>query len=245
MFRLGSRAWKIILSGGSQPCHQHTAGSTDRQGKTALGIDDQKKKVLDYLDGGKWTLTAAFTEVESGKKGDRPELRKALDYCKRNKGAKLIVATLSRLTRDAKFLLALLDGSVDVVFADLPQVPTGAMGRFFLTMMAAVAEFEAGLTSERTKAALAQVKARGEKRLGNPTNLPEAQRRGAASMRAAADAFAARVLPTIHDIQRHGAPSLRAIAETLNTRGIPTPRGGAWSAMQVSNVLARGAQTKA
>jgi DNA invertase Pin-like site-specific DNA recombinase len=219
--------------------------STDRQGKTALGIDDQKKKVLDYLDGGKWTLTAAFTEVESGKKGDRPELRKALDYCKRNKGAKLIVATLSRLTRDAKFLLALLDGSVDVVFADLPQVPTGAMGRFFLTMMAAVAEFEAGLTSERTKAALAQVKARGEKRLGNPTNLPEAQRRGAASMRAAADAFAARVLPTIHDIQRHGAPSLRAIAETLNTRGIPTPRGGAWSAMQVHNVLARGAQTKA
>jgi DNA invertase Pin-like site-specific DNA recombinase len=84
------------------------------------------------------------------------------------------------------------------------------MGRFFLTMMAAVAEFEAGLTSERTNAALAQVKARGEKRLGNPTNLPEAQRRSAASMRAAADAFAARVLPTIHDIQRHGAPSLRA-----------------------------------
>jgi DNA invertase Pin-like site-specific DNA recombinase len=219
--------------------------STDRQGKTALGIDDQKKKVLDYLDGGKWSLLMAFTEVESGKRGDRPELRKALDYCKRNKGAKLIVATLSRLTRDAKFLLALLDGSVDVVFADLPQVPTGAMGRFFLTMMAAVAEFEAGLTSERTKAALAQVKARGEKRLGNPTNLAEAQRRGAASMRAAADAFAARVLPTIHDIQRHGAPSLRAIAETLNARGILTPRGGTWSAMQVHNVLARGAQTKA
>jgi DNA invertase Pin-like site-specific DNA recombinase len=142
--------------------------------------------------------------VESGKKGDRPELRKALDYCKKNKGAKLIVATMSRLTRDTKFLLALLDGSVDVMFADLPQVPTGAMGRFFLTMMAAVAEFEAGLTSERTKAVLAQVKARGEKRLGNPTNLPEAQRRGAASMKAAADAFAARVLPTIHDIQRNG-----------------------------------------
>ena len=86
---------------------------------------------------------------------------------------------MSRLTRDAKFLLTLVDGSVDVVFADLPQVPTGAMGRFFLTMMVAVKEFEAGLTSERTKAALAQVRARGEKRLGNPTNLPEAQRRGA------------------------------------------------------------------
>ena len=73
--------------------------STDRQGRTALGIDDQKKKVLDYLDGGKWSLSAAFTEVESGTKGDRPELRNALDYCKKNKGAKLIVATMSRLTR--------------------------------------------------------------------------------------------------------------------------------------------------
>ena len=63
-------------------------------------------------------------------------------------------------------------------------------------------------------------------------------------MKAAADAFAARLLPTIRDIQRHGAPSLRAIAETLNARGIPTARGGTWSAMQVSNVLQR-AQTKA
>jgi DNA invertase Pin-like site-specific DNA recombinase len=138
-------------------------------------------------------LLARVRDVGSGPgtKGDRPELRKALDYCKRNKGAKLIVATMSRLTRDAKFLLTLLDGSVDVVFADLPQVPSGAQGKFFLTMMVAVAELEAGLTSERTRAALAQVKARGEKRLGNPTNLAEAQRKGAESMKAAADAFAA------------------------------------------------------
>src|ERR1700722_4346006 len=76
--------------------------------------------------------------------------------------------TMSRLTRDTKFLLTLLDGSVDVVFADLPQVPAGAQGKFFLTMMVAVAELEAGLTSERTRAALAQVKARGEKRLAIP-----------------------------------------------------------------------------
>jgi len=82
--------------------------------------------------------------------------------CKKNKGAKLIVATMSRLTRDTKFLLALLDGSVDVVFADLPQVPAGAQGKFFLTMMVAVAELEGGLTSERTRAALAQVKARDD-----------------------------------------------------------------------------------
>jgi DNA invertase Pin-like site-specific DNA recombinase len=213
--------------------------STDRQGRTALGIDAQKEKVKAFLDGGRWQLVKSFTETESGKRSDRPELRKALDYCKRNKGTKLVVATLSRLTRDTKFLLTLIDGSVDVVFTDLPQVPPGAMGRFFLTMMAAVAEFEAGLTSERTKAALAQVKARGEKRLGNPKNLAEAQLKGAAKMKEAADAFAARLIPTIRDIQRHGAPSLHSIADTLNTRGIPTARGKTWTAMQVSNVLAR------
>ena len=68
--------------------------------------------------------------------------------------------------------------------------------------MAAVAEFEAGLTSERTRAALAQVKARGEKWLGNPVNLAEAQRRGGASTKKAADEFAARVLPTIFATSR-------------------------------------------
>jgi DNA invertase Pin-like site-specific DNA recombinase len=135
--------------------------------------------------------------------------------------------------------LTLIDGSVDVVFTDLPQVAPGAMGRFFPTMMAAVAEFEAGLTSERTKAALAQVKARGEKRLGNPTNLAEAQRKGGAKMKEAAYAFAARLLPHIRDIQKHGAPSMRSIAEALNKRGIPTARGREWSAPQVANVLKR------
>lgn len=163
----------------------HCRVSTDCQGRTALGIDDQRKKVLDYLDGGKWSLSAAFTEVESGKKGDRPELRKALDYRKKNKGTKVIVATMSRLTRDTRFLLTLLDGSVDVVFADVPQIPAGAQGKLFLTMMVAVAELEAGLTSERTRAALAQVKVLS-----------------AESMKAAADAFAARLLPAIRDIQR-------------------------------------------
>jgi DNA invertase Pin-like site-specific DNA recombinase len=209
--------------------------STDRQGRTALGIDDQKKKVLDYLDGGKWSLSAAFTEVESGKKGDRPELRKALDYCKKNKGTKLIVATMSRLTPDAKFLLTLLDGSVDVVFADLPQVPAGAQGKFFLTMMVAVAELEAGLTSERTRAALAQVKARGEKRL-NPTNLAEAQRKGAESMKAAADAFAARLLPTIRDIQRHGrAVTARDRRDPERPRHPDSPRRNVVGDAQGSN----------
>src|SRR5205085_560767 len=121
-----------------------------------------------------WHLVASFAETESGRREDRPELEKAIAYCKKNKGTKLIVANLSRLTRDTKFLLTMLDGNIDVVFCDLPQVPPGAMGRFFLTMMAAVAEFEAGLTGERTKAALAAAKTRGVL-LGNRKNLAEAR----------------------------------------------------------------------
>ena len=74
--------------------------STQKQGASGLGLDAQEQKVKDFLDGGRWQLVATFTETESGRRANRPELVKALAYCKRNKGAKLIVATLSRLTRD-------------------------------------------------------------------------------------------------------------------------------------------------
>ena len=211
--------------------------STGRQGASGLGLDAQKQKVQDFLDGGRWQLTASFTEIESGRRGDRPELGKALAYCKRQKSTKLIVATLSRLTRDTRFLLTLLDGNVEVVFADLPQVPPGAMGRFFLTQMVAVAELEAGLVSERTKAALAAAKRKGT-RLGNP-NLAKASASGVASIRRNADAFAKQVLPVIRDVQQSGVRSLRAIAQALEARGVPTARGGVWTPVQVTAVLRR------
>ena len=83
--------------------------STQKQGASGLGLDAQEQKVKDFLDGGRWQLVATFTETESGRRANRPELAKALAYCKRNKGAKLIVATLSRLTSDTRFLLTLLD----------------------------------------------------------------------------------------------------------------------------------------
>ena len=165
-----------------------------------------------------------------------PELEKALAACKRQK-AKLVIATLSRLTRNTKFLLTLLDSAVDFVFCDLPQVPAGAMGRFFLTQMAAVAELEAGLTGERTKLALAAAKARGVK-LGGP-KLREAAARGAATNRAKADRFAANVLPLIRAAQKAGVHSLRDIAASLTARGVPTARGGSWSAVHVSAILQR------
>jgi DNA invertase Pin-like site-specific DNA recombinase len=119
--------------------------------------------VRQRLDGGSWKLVGAFTEVESGKRVRRPQLEAALAACKKHR-AKLIVAKLDRLARNTRFLLALLDSGVEPVFCDLPEM-NGAMGRFMLTSMAAVAELEAGLISERTKAGLAVAKARGT-RLG-------------------------------------------------------------------------------
>ena len=121
---------------------------------------------------------------------------------------------------------------MEVIFADLPQVPPGAMGRFFLTQMVAVAELEAGLVSERTKAALAAAKRKGT-RLGNP-NLAKASASGVASIRRNADTFAKQVLPVIRDVQQGGARSLRAIAQALEARGVPTARGGQWTPVQVN-----------
>jgi DNA invertase Pin-like site-specific DNA recombinase len=92
---------------------------------------------------------------------------------------------------------------------------------------AALAEKERALIADRTRAAVAPKKAQGA-RLGNRTNLPDAQAKGVAANREAADAFAANVLPTF-----------RAIATMLNDRGVRTARGGAWHDSTVRNLLAR------
>jgi len=152
--------------------------STDRQGKSGLGLQAQRDAVANYLNGGQWELVAELVEVESGKRQDRPQLDAALTTCRLHR-ATLVVAKLDRLARNAKFLLHLIDSGADVVFCDLPHVPSGPTGRFLLTQMAAVAELEAGLISQRTKAALAAAKSRGVK-LGTPGNLtPEGRARGA------------------------------------------------------------------
>src|SRR6516165_12158502 len=140
--------------------------STDKQGRSGLGIEAQREAVLRYLNGGRWTLSAEYVETESGKRSDRPKLAAALSHAKAI-GAKLIFAKLDRLTRDVDLLRSLVASDVDLVFCDLPNVPPGPMGKFLLTQVAAVAEWEAGLIGERTKKALAAAKARGVK-LGNP-----------------------------------------------------------------------------
>jgi DNA invertase Pin-like site-specific DNA recombinase len=205
--------------------------STDRQGDSGLGLDAQRKLVNDYLNGGNWTLAAEFTEVESGKRSDRPQLASALAMCKRLR-AKLIVANLSRLSRNVSFISALMDSGVEFVAADMPHA-----NKMALQVLAVFAEYERDQISERTRRALAQAKERGV-RLGGPRRL-EASALGVAANKANADRFAANVLPIIREIQASGVTTLRGVARALNARGVQTARGAPWSAETVSDVLKR------
>jgi DNA invertase Pin-like site-specific DNA recombinase len=218
--------------------------STNQQGKSGLGLDAQRAAVTTYLNGGNWKIIAEFTEVESGKRSDRPQLDAALKAARLHKAA-IVVSKVDRLTRSVAFLSRLLEANVDVRFADLPSIE-GPTGRFMLQQMASVAELEAGMISARTKAALA----RSTKKLGGVRYrddgslvvLParEAHAASLATRQARADAGAADIAPTIKAAQAAGATSLRAIAAALNDQGIPTARGnGSWSAVQVARVLER------
>jgi DNA invertase Pin-like site-specific DNA recombinase len=129
--------------------------STDKQGRSGLGIEAQRAAVEHYLNGGRWRIKAEFIETECGKRNNRPALDKALAKA-RGLRCPLIVAKVDRLARSQSFLMRLIESGVDVRFCDLPQLE-GATGKFMLQQMAAVAELEAGLISERTKAALAPI----------------------------------------------------------------------------------------
>jgi len=205
--------------------------STDKQGQSGLGLDAQREAVARHI--GQAELVAEFTEVESGRKNDREQLAHALSLAKRTK-ATLVIAKLDRLARNVHFISGLLESSVPFVCADMPEAD-----RTFLQMMAVFAEWEARKISERTKAALAQVKAQG-RQLGCPT--PEVgSALGIAKIQAKADRYAERVGPLVQDIVRKsGACTLRDIAAALTARGVETPRGNInWNPSQVSNLLKR------
>lgn len=211
--------------------------STDSQGRSGLGLEAQRQAVAAHVAQAGGEVVAEFREVESGKRTDRPQLAAALAAC-RTRRAVLVIAKLDRLARNARFLLSVVEGSGEagVVFCDLPTVPAGPIGKFMVTQLAAVAELEAGLISQRTRAALAVAKARGV-RLGNPSPIPAAARQ--AHSRLVADR-ADDVLAVLHYVQAEGVSSLRVIAAELHARGVFTPAGKAqWSPEQVRRLLAR------
>ena len=215
--------------------------STDKQGRSGLGLKAQRKAVADYLGNNGWELIAEFQEVESGKRNGRPELEKALATCKTEK-AVLVVAKMDRVGRRASYVLNLLDNSgVTFKFVEMPHASDLEIG-----VRAVVAQEEGRLISERTKAALAEKKrqlAKEGKRLGNPR--PEASlKRAVASRKAKANLHAQNILPIIREVQESGVTSLAGVARALDARGIKTAMGAGWHANTVRRVLQRAAAGK-
>ena len=210
--------------------------STDKQGKSGLGLEAQRQAVDDYLNGGDWKLLEEFVEVESGKKSDRPQLAKALAAC-RIHGATLLVAKLDRLARNAHFLLGLQAAGVEFVACDMPSA-----NRLVVGILAMVAEEEARAISARTKAALQAAKRRGVK-LGR-NNLTDAARRkgskaGAKARTEKAMRRAMDLQPLIEELRATGVESATAITKELNSRSIPAAWGGRWTVTQTQRLLAR------
>jgi DNA invertase Pin-like site-specific DNA recombinase len=206
--------------------------STAQQGRSGLGLEAQREAVRTFLNGGNWTLLAEHTEVESGKRDDRPELTAALKAC-RLTGATLIIAKLDRLSRDAAFLLGLEKAGVDFIAADMPNA-----NRLTVRLMAVIAQEEREMIAKRTKDALAAAKARGVVLGGFRAGAHVDHRQGTEALQRQAEAFVAGVGPMIAEMREAGS-SLRQIAGTLTERGIRTSRGGAWSADAVRQVLLR------
>jgi DNA invertase Pin-like site-specific DNA recombinase len=210
--------------------------STERQGASGLGLEAQRKAVLDFLNGGCWALVAEFVETESGAKDDRPKLADALALCRAH-GAKLVIAKLDRLSRDAHFLIGLQRAGVQFVAADMPEANEMIVG-----IMAVVAQAERKLISKRTKDALAAAKARGQK-LGGfrgyvPTAEDGANGRKARSLKATGHAES--LAPIITRLDPNSSLSLRALAAKLTAEGLPTPAGAAvWTAATVARLKAR------
>lgn len=213
--------------------------STARQGASGLGLEAQRAAVETLCTQRGWDLIAPpYQEVESGKRSDRPELAKALERAKLT-GARLVIAKLDRLSRDAAFLLTLQNSGVRFVAADMPDANDLTVG-----IMALVAQQERQAISRRTKEALAAAKARGQ-RLGNPNGAAAFRRAGKgtgpalAAVSANADSRASRLQPVLQRLQADGVTSLAGIAGALNAEGILTARGGKWHASSVRNLLAR------
>jgi DNA invertase Pin-like site-specific DNA recombinase len=211
--------------------------STQRQGRSGLGLDAQRTAVARFSEAEGITIAGEFTEVETGKGADaldrRPQLAAALAIARQQK-CPVLVAKLDRLSRDVAFIAGLMAQRVPFIVAEL-----GAdADPFMLHLYAALAEKERRQISERTRAALAARKERGTK-LGNSRNAADAALSGRQVQIVAADQFAATVLPIISNLQKAGVTSYRGIAAALNGRRIRTARGGRWQVSNVRNLLAR------
>lgn len=210
--------------------------STAEQGQSGLGMEAQEASVHAFAQARGWRIVAEYRDVASGKSDDRPGFLAALAHSRRL-GAFLVAAKLDRLSRRAHILSKLLEEGIRPRLADMPDADD-----LMLRVYAAISERERELISERTKAALAAAKARGQRLGGDRGFRPAAPPDAAVAARAriaAADTAANQAIHAIEDARAAGASSLHAIAAALNRDGVSTPRGGAWTATAVRRVLLR------
>ncbi|MGO9930446.1 MAG: recombinase family protein [Steroidobacteraceae bacterium] len=209
--------------------------STDRQGRSGLGLEAQKAAVEAFRNRTGGVLRAEFTEIQSGKDDDRARLSEALKLC-RLTNSTLLIAKLDRLSRNVAFLATLQQSGTKFVACDLPEA-----NELVVHILAAVAQAERKAISERTKAALAAAKARGV-RLGNP-RLPPGNAPSAANASKArtmkTDGRAAELREVIENAERKGHGTLRQLARYLNELGIASACGKQWHANSVRRVKQR------
>jgi DNA invertase Pin-like site-specific DNA recombinase len=206
--------------------------STEKQGIRGLGMAAQREAVHSFLRNANAKLIAEFAEVESGKQADnRPELQKALDFCRKN-NTTLLIAKLDRLSRNASFLLNLQESGVKFVAVDMPHADNFTVG-----ILALVAQKEREMISSRTKNSLLALKKSG-KRLGNP-NPEIASKIAVERNQELADAFAEKMGEIIKEIREAGITSLAGIAHCLNVRGFKTRNGNEFKAQTVKNLVQR------
>jgi DNA invertase Pin-like site-specific DNA recombinase len=212
--------------------------STSKQGLSGLGLEAQQSSIQAFALQKKATVLQTFTEIESGKNNDRPELAKAI-HLSRVTGATLVIAKLDRLSRNACFLLTLRDSGGKFIAADMPEANELTIG-----IMALVAQQEREAISKRTKEELQAAKARGI-RLGNPNGAAALKRAckgniaGLKAICAKADRHAQNLKPVIEALWAEGISSFGLIAKELNERGMLTARGGLWHKSSVRNLLLR------
>lgn len=210
----------------------YTRVSTEDQGKSGLGLEAQQRDIDIFLDKFSETpfeIIGNFRDIQSGGDNGRPELEKALAMARKT-GAELLVAKLDRLSRKVSFIAALMDDpKVKIRVASMPQAD-----KFQLHIYAALAEQERTFISERTKAALRMAKERGVK-LGG---MRDATMKRNVAIQVIADADASRVIKIVQPMLAAGT-SLQGVARALDEAGIATPRGGKWTATQVSRMVSR------
>jgi len=220
----------------------YTRVSTDKQGRSGLGLEAQRAAIAAYAKTANAVTVAEFQEVESGRINGRPELEKALKLA-RVTGAKLVIAKLDRMSRNAAFLLKLQDSGVDFTACDMPDANTLTVG-----IMAVIAQAESQMIADRTRSAMQAAKARGAV-FGNPNGAAPLRRAGkgnaatCTAQRERANARARDLSDVLEDLANNGFTTLSAQANELNRRGIKTARGGRWHASTVANLRKRLAES--